>query len=343
MFRRRPLVLVALASSVLVLSACGGGDGAGGGEAGAGADGGGEEQLRIAAVFSGPTTDADYNALGLLALQEAEAAGAEVSYSESVAVPDVERVMQEYLAEGFDTIWTHGSQFYDATAALATENPDVNFIGEFDGQPDDQPDNLWILDRNFHVAFYPIGVLASELSSTGTVGYVGGLSLPFSYSEVHAMEQAIADQGADTTINPVWTGDFNDPARAQQITSQLLSQGADVIVGSLNLGAVGIFQAVEDRPAGEAWVTAKYTDKSQFGEEHYAGSAIYDFVQPLTEVLDSIDSGERSGYYPMGFETGVEIQMSDAVPQEVRTVVEEAVTQVQDGTIEVQRDVSPIE
>jgi basic membrane protein A and related proteins len=338
---RRLALLATAASFVLALSACGGGDGGdgGGGTAGGAGDGGGP---RIAAVFSGSTTDADYNSLGLLALQQAEKDGAEIAFSESVAVPDVERVMQEYLAEGYEIIWTHGSQFYEATSKLASENPDVTFIGEFDGEPPNQPDNVWVLDRNFHLGFYAIGVLASKLSSSGTVGYVGGLSLPFSYSEVHAMEQAIADTGATTKINPVWTGDFNDPAKAQQITTQLISQGADVIVGSLNLGAVGTFQAVQSRPEGTAWVTAKYTDKSQFGEGHYAGSVIYDFAKPLTDVLAEIDGGETSGYYPLGFETGVDVQVADAVPAEVRTAVEDTVAQIKDGSVEVERDVTPI-
>lgn len=337
---RRTLVFALVTGLALVASACGDDDDDSGGAAGEG--GGGEEQ-RIAAVFSGSTTDADYNALGLLALQQAESAGADVTYSESVAVPDAERVIREYVADGYNIIWTHGSQFYEATAKVAAENSDRTFIAEFDGQPDDQPENLWILDRNFHVAFYPIGVLASELSKTGSIGYVGGLSLPFSYSEVHAMEQAIADRGSAATINPVWTGDFNDPAKAQQITTQLLSQGSDVIIGSLNLGAVGTFQAVEGRPPGEAWVTAKYTDKSQFGKEHYAASAIYDFAKPLNDVLERIAAGERSGYYPMGFDTGVEIQIADAVPADVRAEVEKVVSDVIDGTITVERNVEPIE
>lgn len=334
----RTRVLITLATSTaLLLAACG----ADGGEVVD--DGEGIEGRRVAAVFSGPTTDADYNALGLMALEDAEAAGAEIGFSESVPVPDVERVIREYVADGFDVIWTHGSQFYDATAAVAEENPDVDFIAEFDGEPENQLANLWVLDRNFHTSFYPIGVLASELSQTGVVGYVGGLSLPFSYSEVNAMQQAIDDRGAQTTINAVWTGDFNDPARAQQITEQLLSQGADVIIGSLNLGAVGTFQAVEDRPAGEVWVTAKYTDKSQFSEDHYAGSVVYDFIQPLTEVLERIAEGERTGYYPMGFDTGVQIQLGDSVPEEVRAEVEQVVSEVVDGTITVERNTDPVE
>ncbi len=337
---KRLAVLVIATSSVLALTACGGEEG--GPSAGDGA-GDGDEGLRVAAVFSGSTTDADYNSLGLLALQQAESEGAEIAYSESVAVPDVDRVMGEYLAGGYDVIWTHGSQFYEATAALARENPDVTFIGEFDGEPPDQPENVWVLDRNFHIGFYAIGVLASQLSETGTVGYVGGLSLPFSYSEVHAMEQAIEDMSAATTITPVWTGDFNDPARAQQITTQLINQGADVIVGSLNLGTVGTFQAVEDEPEGEAWVTAKYTDKSQFGEGHYAGSVIYDFAGPLNDILAEIEGDATSGYYPLGFDTGVEIQVAEGVPAEVNTVVEETVDRINDGSILVERDVSAID
>lgn len=337
---RRRLALAALAAgSALVLSSCGGDEAA---DTSSDAGGGAEGQ-RIAAVFSGSTTDADYNALGLLALEEAETAGAEIAFSESVPVPDAERVINEYVADGYDVVWTHGSQFYEATAKVAAENPDVDFIAEFDGEPAEQPDNVWVIDRNFHIAFYPIGVLASELSATGSVGYVGGLSLPFSYSEVHAMEQALEDRGSNATINPVWTGDFNDPAKAQQISTQLLSQGSDVIVGSLNLGAVGTFQAVGSKPAGEAWVTAKYTDKSQFGAEHYAGSVLYDFVQPLSEVLESIAGGERSGYYSMGFDTGVEIQVSDAVPADVKAEVEKVVAEVVDGTVTVERNVEPIE
>ncbi len=96
--------------------------------------------------------------------RQAESDGAEIAYSESVPVPDIERVLQEYVADGYDVVWTHGSQFYEATAKIAEQNPEVNFIGEFDGQPEGQPENVWIIDRNFHTVFYPLGTLAANLS-----------------------------------------------------------------------------------------------------------------------------------------------------------------------------------
>ncbi|MBD3783443.1 MAG: BMP family ABC transporter substrate-binding protein, partial [Micrococcales bacterium] len=251
----RLVAAIALAPLVL-LAACGSDD-----EGGAGS-GGGSSTTKIAAIFSGPTNDADYNAIGLAALKAAESAGAEVSFTEKVAVPDIEARLNEAVGDGATVVWTHGSQFYDATAKVAKANPDVAFIAEYDGEAKDLPVNVWTIDRQFHIGFYGMGVFASTLSKTGTVGYVGGLSLPFSMAEVHAMEQAIKDTGVNTTIKPVWTGDFNDAAKAQQFATQLIGSGADVIVGSLNQGATGTFQAFEGKPEGSGWVTAKYTDKS---------------------------------------------------------------------------------
>ena len=336
---RTPLYALA-AATLLTLTACGGGDGGDDASGGGGGDG---EAPRIAAVFSGVTTDADYTFLGLEALEAAEEDhGAEVTYSESVQVPDAERVLREYVADGYTVIWTHGSQFYDATVTVAAEAPDVTFIAEQDTEPADTPENVWVLDRNFHLAFYPLGVLASAVSQTGQIAYLGGVTLPFSYSEVHAVEQALEDSGSSATLTPVWTGDFNDPTRAGQFTSQLLADGNDVILTSLNLGVVGAFEAVGEAPAGTL-MTAKYTDKSNLSEDHYLTSVIYDFSVMLDDILTSIEDGETGGYLGMSYEQGISLQEPANVDQAVIDEVNAVVEQLAAGEIEVERDVTPVE
>lgn len=302
-------------------------------------------ELRIAGVFPGAITDADYNALGYLALEHLQDSfDVEIAHSENVPVPDAGRVMREYADQGFTVVWSHGSQFYDATVEVAADFPDVTFIGEFDAEPEDIPENVWVVDRNFHVGFYPIGALAGRVSQTGRIGYVGGLSLPFSYSEVHAMRQAISDLELDVELVPVWSGDFNDPSAGRQIASQLIGQNVDVIVGSLNLGMVGVFEAVKAEPAGEVWATAKYTDKSSFAPEHYVTSVLYDFVGPLEDLAERIANGERSGYYPLGFATGVDLQFPlQNVPEDLSAEIQDLVDQVREGEIEVVKDTTPIE
>ena len=329
------------AAALLTLTACGGGDSGGDGDGGGGGASG--DAPRIAAVFSGVTTDADYTFLGLEALQAAEEDfGAEITYSESVAVPDAERVLREYVADGYTVVWTHGSQFYDATIAVAEESPDVTFIAEQDTEPADVPDNVWVLDRNFHLAFYPLGVLAASASQSGQIAYLGGVTLPFSYSEVHAVEQALADVGSDATLTPVWTGDFNDPTRAGQFTSQLLADGNDVVLTSLNLGAVGAFEAVGDADPG-VLMSAKYTDKSNLSSEHYLTSVIYDFAVMMEEILTSIEEGESGGYLGMSYEQGISLQEPSNVDQAVIDEVDQVVEDLKSGTIEVERDVTPVE
>jgi len=332
----------ALATALLMtVAACGGdsdsGDGGGGGDGAAGGD-----APRIAAVFSGTTTDADYTFLGLEALQAAEEEhGAEITFSESVQVPDAERVLREYVADGYNVVWTHGSQFYDATVAVAAEAPDVVFIAEQDTEPADVPENVWVLDRNFHLAFYPLGVLAAGASQSGRIAYLGGVTLPFSYSEVHAVEQALADSGSDATLTSVWTGDFNDPTKAQQFASQLLADGNDVVLTSLNLGAVGAFEAVGDVPG--ALMTAKYTDKSSLSADHYLTSVLYDFSVMLDDILTSIEDGEAGGYQGMSYEEGISLQEPQNVDQAVIDEVNAVVEQLAAGEIEVERDVTPVE
>ena len=302
------------------------------------------EEYKLAVILPGVTTDADYNTLGYLGgLAVQKDLGIEMAYSENVAVPDVERVMREYIDNGYNIIFTHGGQFVSQTQQLANEFPDVYFIGEGDAPVEDAPDNMWVMDRNFHIPFYAVGATAAKQTQTGKIGYIGGLTLPFSYAEVHAVEQAIGDLGLDVELKPVWVGDFNDPTKARELTDAMIAEDVDVIMGSLNLGMFGLFEAVKSAP-DQVWATAKYVDKSNFAPENYLTAALYDWEKPLKDIVEKIMAGETGGYYPMGFETGVALQMPlRNVSDELNSEMEQVVADIQSGKIEVVKDTTPIE
>lgn len=298
---------------------------------------------KLAAIFPGVITDADYNTLGYLGLTAVKSdLGVETAYSESVAVPDVERVMREYIDGGYNIIWTHGSQFITQTVSLAQQFKDVIFIGEGDAPVDNPPDNLWVIDRNFHTGYYVIGALAAKQSKTGKIGYIGGLTLPFSYAEVHAIQQAISDQGLNVELKTVWTGDFNDPTKARQVADAMMADGVDVIMGSLNLGMFGVFEAVKAN-SNKVLVTAKYTDKTSFAADNYITSLLYDFIGPMKEITGRIMKGEKGAYYPLGFNTGVAIQTPlKNVSEDLNTYTQNIIQEVKDGKIAVKKDNTPI-
>jgi basic membrane protein A len=301
-------------------------------------------EYKFAAIFPGVITDADYNTLGYIGATAVQSdLGLEMAFSESVAVPDVERVMREYIDNDFNIIFTHGGQFVSQTLELAKEFPNVNFIGEGDAPVEDPPPNFWIIDRNFHTGFYSIGALAAKQSQTGKIGYIGGLTLPFSYAEVHAMEQAVNDLGLDVEIKPVWAGNFNDPTKARELTEAMLTEDVDVIVGSLNLGMFGLFEAVK---GGEdnVWATAKYVDKTNYAPDNYLTAVVYDWATPLKEISQKIMDGETGGYYPMQFGTGFNLQMPvQNSSDEINKEIEQIVSDIQSGKIEVVKNTEPIE
>jgi basic membrane protein A len=300
--------------------------------------------FKLAAILPGVITDADYNTLGYLGVKAVQSdLGIEVAYSESVPVPDVERVMREYIDAGYNIIFTHGGQFVSQTLTLANEFPEVYFIGEGDAPVEDAPANFWLMDRNFHIGFYAIGAVAAKQTKTGTIGYIGGQTLPFSYAEVHAIQQAVKDLGLDVEVRPVWVGDFNDPTKARELTDAMIAEGADVIVGSLNLGMFGLFEAVKGSQS-QVWATAKYLDKSVFAPEDYITALLYDWAKPLKDIVQKIMAGETGGYYAMGFDTGVAVQMPlRNVPDNLNKEIEQVVTDIKSGKIQVVKDTTPIE
>jgi len=120
--------LISLILIMVVLAACGGGqDTASDGES----EGVAAEDLKLAAIFPGTITDADYNTLGHIGITSVkDDLGVEIAFSETVAVPDVDRVMREYIDDGSNIIFTHGGQFLNQTMELAKEFPNFGYVKE---------------------------------------------------------------------------------------------------------------------------------------------------------------------------------------------------------------------
>lgn len=264
-------------------------------------------KLKLAALMPGSIHDADYNTLGYLAVVKVkDEMGIETAFSEKVAVPDAERVMNEYINLGYNVIWAHGAQFNTALLKVAKERPNVIFIMETDGPLTDQPTNVWIMDRNFPIGFYELGAIAALSTKTGKIGYIGGIDLPFSKAEVNAVLQSIRDVNPQVQLRYAWVGDFNDPVKARSLAESMIAEGVDFILSSVNLGNYGIIEAI--RASGKPiYMTVKYTDKSSFAPQHIVTSYIYDFGVALMAILQEIEKGKTTGYYKFEFGTACQV------------------------------------
>jgi basic membrane lipoprotein Med (substrate-binding protein (PBP1-ABC) superfamily) len=123
----------------------------------------------------------------------------------------------------------------------------------------------------------------------------------------------------------------------------MISEDVDVIVGSLNLGMFGLFEAVKNAST-DVKATAKYVDKSTYAPEQYVTAVLYDWAAPLKEITQNIMEGETGGYYPMTFGTGFTLQLPLLnAPEEVSSEIEQIVADIAAGEIEVVKNTEPIE
>ena len=303
-------------------------------------------KYKLAVILPGVITDADYNTLGYLAgLAVQKDMGIQMAYSESVPVPDVDRVMREYIDQGYNIIFAHGGQFKPQTVALAKLFPDLTFICEGDAEDPAAPANYWQIDRNFQDTYYVMGYTAGRTTKTGKIGYIAGLTMPFTSQEVHAIQQALADNKLNAELKTVWTGDFNDPTKARQVADTMISENVDVIMGSLNLGMFGIFEAAKAYQGANKpiLVTAKYTDKTAFAPNNYITSSLYDFSGPLKNIVQKTIEGTKGGYYPMTFGDGFSVQLpAKNVSPEIAADISKVVEDIKSGKIVVAKDATPI-
>ena len=71
---------------------------------------------------------------------------------------------------------------------------------------------------------------------------------------------------------------------------------------------------------------------------------LYDFAGPLTDMVGSIQAGETSGNYHLGFDTGITLQLPlTNTGDEVNSFAQEIMAQLAAGEIEVVKNTDPIE
>jgi basic membrane protein A len=277
---------------------------------------------KMAMIIPGPIQDADFNALGYVAVQEvAKAHGIQVAHSESVAVADAERVSREYINSGFDIIGYHGGEYPTVMRKLAGQFPNVAFIQEGSGPMPDPPKNAWVIGRKYYQGFYVLGTLAALATRTDKVGFVGGVRIPNVISSINAVHQALKEHNPKASLVYNVIGDFNDPVKGRQTAEAQIASGADFLVTFINLGLYGVAEAAKAAPKQPVLVTTLYTNKWDTAPQNMAVSLLFDFAKPYKEIVGHIVKGEVMGYYEMRPGSGMELGEMRHVPAEVQKKV----------------------
>lgn len=231
---------------------------------------GGEAPLRVALLLTGTINDASYNQQMYESGQQVvEEYGIELAYTESIALADMQRVVQDYADKGYDLLIANGFDFNDAIMSVAEQFPDTKFA-ILAGSETNGTNVASYRHYTPHVGFLA-GAISAMKSQTNVVSIVAGMSYPHVVDAVTAFEAGAKYANPDCEVISGYIESWTDSAKAKEMTAAAIEQGADMIYCSANAAALGAYEAIEE--ANDA------------GKEVYAIGATDDMYDTAPDII----------------------------------------------------------
>jgi basic membrane protein A len=291
-------------------------------------DGDESERPGVAMILPGPISDSDYNAVGYEALESTgESLDLETAYSDAVQVADAERVARDYATSGYEIIILHGAQFSTVATTLAPQFPDTQFVIQSSGPQESLPENVYNLARTYIPGFFLLGRLAAHASETGSIGFLGGLSIPDFKGGANAVYAGAQSVNPEIRMQVTFTGDQNDPVKGGQAAQALLTSGSDVLVIALNNGLSGAVEALlnSDR---RILFTSLHTDKTELAPENFLASMEFNYADAYPAVIETLLDGSSDERYSL-----MEPQNDGVLFSEVYNVADDVQQQFDDDVV----------
>jgi basic membrane protein A len=335
-------LLLVLAMFTFALAGCGGGQPDGDVEQPAG-DSQGEqpqeqETFKVAMLLAGPISDQGWNATAYNGLMNIEKnLGAEVSYTENIAQSDFEEVFRGYAIQGYNLIFGHGFQFGDAAMKVAPEFPDVKFV--ITSTNISQEPNVASLNNDNTQQGFLAGALAAMLTEVDKIGVVNGMEIPSIQAFASGFDQGAYYINPDITILSTFTGDFNDAAKAKEVASAMIEEGADIMAHDADAAGLGVVEAAVEK---DIPVIGAISDQVDLAPDHMVTSALSDLTKAIEVMAGMIMEGD---FAPQMYNFGIAEDtvglapyhnFEDKVPQEVKDKMVEIMDDIVAGKIQLE-------
>jgi len=166
---------------------------------------------------------------------------------------DREAAMRQLAAGDAQLIFGVGFLFTDDIRKLAVEFPDKKFACvDYTVNPGDSlPVNLVALKFKEEEGSYLVGALAALVSTTGKVGFVGGMQIPLikKFEAGYVAGVRAVSPGAEVIIKYAGTtgSAFKDPTKGKELALAEYNQGADIIYHASGSTGLGVFEAAREK------------------------------------------------------------------------------------------------
>ncbi|HUN23232.1 MAG TPA: BMP family protein [Anaerolineales bacterium] len=260
----------------------------------------------------------------------------EVAVSDGVfVVEDAAAAIRDYASKGYNLIIAHGSQYGASLKEIAPDFPNTTFAWGTAGDTFGLP-NVFAYEALSQEGGYVNGVMAAALSTSGTIGVVGPIEVGDAKLYVDGFKAGAMAQNPAIQINVNYIGSFSDVALASEAAQTHAAAGADVMTGSAQMvvGAIGVAEQ-----QGILWFGTQ-SDQSSLAPKIVVASQVYDWTVVINDILDLMSKGTLGGkvYAVSLANQGLLIKFNPdySLPAEVKTLAENTIKGIQDGSIKVE-------
>jgi basic membrane protein A len=192
------------------------------------------EDLIVAYIYDGEIGDGGYTQAHDDARKMVEEVdGVTTLYIESVSedTAEVEKVCEDFIAQGADVIFGTSFGFQDGMLASAERHPDVvfeHFSGYYSG------DNYGTYFGKIYQMRFLAGIVAGKQTETNKIGYVAAFAIPEVIRGINGFALGVKSVNPDATVEVAWTSTWNDAAKEKDAAVALIDKGCDVIAQHQN-------------------------------------------------------------------------------------------------------------
>ncbi len=244
--------------------------------------------------------------------------------------PDVATVEQQFLDAGNDLIFATAFGYQPFTQQIAQQNPDKYFFGI---TPTVAPaDNILNYYGKLWDGRYLTGLVAGAMTETGVIGFVAAQPIPTVIAGINAFTLGVHETNPDAEVRVVWTLSWYDPPAEKQAAVALVEAGADVIAQHQDTPS-----AVQGAAENGAWAIGSESDMTSFAPERYLTGTVWDWCPFYVQAVEMVKNGSfEPGEFYGGLADGTVAlaPLNDAVPDDIKAMVEERRQALIDGKLD---------
>lgn len=254
---------------------------------------------------------------------------------ECTEISEYKEQVQAVSEEGYDVVYFIYDNFLEAVKEIAPKYPNIKYIGLWIDLPEkDKLPNLKTLFFKPQEGSFFCGIVATLMTKTGKVGFIGGGINPGIITFLAGYEAGIKYINPKIELVVSWANTFEDPLKGKELANSLYGRGVDVIFQVANQTGLGVISAAKDQGKYAIGVDV---DQSGLAPGNVIASCLLDHGYA---TYDSIKQAYEGKFTPdqvyYGLKEGMEVvAIPDFVPQDVKDKVNEIKQKVIAGEIQI--------